>query len=98
MRRLYIVATDVQRLAPMSTGQRVAYLRTRMGVTQIAFAHLTGLSHSYIDKLERGVRKLNTYTAANRLADTLGVARWLLTGTEAELMSWPRPAPLMQEQ
>ncbi len=61
-------------------GRRVAELRARRGMSQQAFADRLGKSKSWVDKIERGVRRLDRYSVIREIADVLRLDPELLLG------------------
>ncbi|GIJ38563.1 helix-turn-helix domain-containing protein [Micromonospora andamanensis] len=61
-------------------GRRVAELRARRGMSQQAFADRLGKSKSWVDKIERGVRRLDRYSVIREIADVLRLDPDLLLG------------------
>jgi transcriptional regulator with XRE-family HTH domain len=59
--------------AELPIGQRVARLRRRLGMSQQVFADRVGRSTSWVDKVERGVRKLDRLSVIEAIAEALGV-------------------------
>lgn len=54
-------------------GRRVAYWRTRRRMSQQVFADRLGKSKSWVDKIERGVRRLDRFSVISEIADVLQV-------------------------
>ncbi|MEV4754779.1 helix-turn-helix domain-containing protein [Micromonospora sp. NPDC049559] len=54
-------------------GRRVAYWRGRRNMTQQLFADRIGKSKSWVDKVERGARRLDRYSVINDIAGVLRV-------------------------
>jgi transcriptional regulator with XRE-family HTH domain len=65
-------------------GRRVAYWRNRRKMSQQVFADRLGKSKSWVDKVERGVRRLDKFSVTNEIADVLQVDVQLLLGREPE--------------
>lgn len=65
-------------------GRRVAYWRTRRKLSQQVFADRLGKSKSWVDKVERGVRRLDKFSVVYEIADVLQVDVQLLLGKEPE--------------
>lgn len=65
-------------------GRRVAYWRGRRRMSQQVFADRLGKSKSWVDKVERGVRKLDKFSVIQDIADVLQVDAQLLLGHEPE--------------
>lgn len=59
-------------------GRRVAYWRVRRGMSQQVFADRLGKSKSWIDKVERGVRRLDKFSVLQQIAEVLRVDVYLL--------------------
>lgn len=53
-------------------GRRVAQARVEAGLSQQQLADRLGLSKSWVDKVERGIRRLDRVSVRERLADALG--------------------------
>ncbi|GGM51876.1 hypothetical protein GCM10011608_41070 [Micromonospora sonchi] len=62
-------------------GRRVAELRARRAMSQQAFADRLGQSKSWVDKVERGVRKLDRYSVIREIADVLRLDPAVLLGS-----------------
>ncbi|NUR71575.1 MAG: helix-turn-helix transcriptional regulator [Hamadaea sp.] len=65
-------------------GRRVAYWRNRRKMSQQVFADRLGKSKSWVDKVERGVRRLDKFSVVYEIADVLSVDVQLLLGKEPE--------------
>src|SRR4051812_31334363 len=65
-------------------GRRVAYWRGRSKMSQQVFADRLGKSKSWVDKVERGVRRLDKFSVVYEIADVLQVDVQLLLGKEVE--------------
>src|SRR6188474_221472 len=52
-------------------GRRVAYWRNRRRMSQQLFADRLGKSKSWVDKVERGVRRLDRFSVIYEIADVL---------------------------
>lgn len=65
-------------------GRRVAYWRGRRRMSQQVFADRLGKSKSWVDKVERGVRRLDKFSVIHDIADVLQVDPQLLLGPEPE--------------
>src|SRR4051794_32077030 len=65
-------------------GRRVAYWRSRRKMSQQVFADRLGKSKSWVDKVERGVRRLDKFSVVYEIADVLQVDVQLLLGREPE--------------
>src|SRR2546426_1908490 len=63
-------------------GRRVAYWRGRRRMSQQVFADRLGKSKSWVDKVERGVRRLDKFSVVYEIADVLQVDVQLLLGKE----------------
>jgi transcriptional regulator with XRE-family HTH domain len=59
---------------PHLVGERIAYHRKRMGLSQVEFAGLLGRSESWVPQVERGVRPLDRMSVLQRVADVLSVS------------------------
>jgi transcriptional regulator with XRE-family HTH domain/tetratricopeptide (TPR) repeat protein len=64
--------TDVQPDAPL--GERVAYYRRRLGLSQIELARIVGRSESWLSQVERGARSVDRLSVLTELANALGVS------------------------
>lgn len=67
-----------------SLGKVVKALRAEAGLTQKGLAVQSGIDSSYISHIERGDRN-PTWAALGRLAQGLGVPRWVLVKRADEL-------------
>jgi transcriptional regulator with XRE-family HTH domain len=65
-------------------GRRVAYWRNWRKMSQQVFADQLGKSKSWVDKVERGVRRLDKFSVTSEIADVLHVDVQLLLGREPE--------------
>lgn len=65
-------------------GRRVAYWRGRRKMSQQVFADRLGKSKSWVDKVERGVRRLDRFSVLHEIADILQVDVQLLLGKDPE--------------
>jgi transcriptional regulator with XRE-family HTH domain len=65
-------------------GRRVAYWRGRRKMSQQVFADRLGKSKSWVDKVERGVRRLDKFSVVYDIADVLQVDVPLLLGKDVE--------------
>jgi len=65
-------------------GRRVAYWRGRRKMSQQVFADRLGKSKSWVDKVERGVRRLDKFSVVYEIADVLTVDVQLLLGKDVE--------------
>ncbi len=63
-------------------GRRVAYWRARRKLTQQLFADRLGKSKSWVDKIERGVRRLDRYSVIYQIADVLRLDVQVLMGRD----------------
>ncbi|ROT31398.1 helix-turn-helix domain-containing protein [Micromonospora sp. HM5-17] len=61
-------------------GRRVAYWRSRRKMSQQVFADRLGKSKSWVDKIERGVRRLDKFSVLYEIADVLQLDAQLLLG------------------
>ncbi|MFE0591917.1 helix-turn-helix domain-containing protein [Micromonospora echinospora] len=61
-------------------GRRIAQLRARRGMNQQVFADRVGRSKSWVDKVERGVRRLDRLPMIESVAAALGVTPAVLLG------------------
>ncbi|WP_341716352.1 helix-turn-helix transcriptional regulator [Micromonospora sp. FIMYZ51] len=71
-------------------GRRVAQLRARRGMSQQAFADRLGKSKSWVDKIERGVRRLDRYSVIREIADVLRLDPEILLGPRQPPPTAPR--------
>jgi transcriptional regulator with XRE-family HTH domain len=65
-------------------GRRVAYWRGRRKMSQQVFADRLGKSKSWVDKVERGVRRLDKFSVVYEIADVLQLDVQLLLGRDPE--------------
>ncbi|MER7164740.1 helix-turn-helix domain-containing protein [Micromonospora sp. NPDC000207] len=65
-------------------GRRVAYWRSRRKLSQQVFADRLGKSKSWVDKVERGVRRLDKFSVLHDIADILQIDVSLLLGRDPE--------------
>ena len=65
----------------LPVGRRVAYWRGVRRMSQQVFADRLGKSKSWVDKIERGVRRLDKMSVVRQIADVLGISVSQLTGT-----------------
>ncbi len=72
-------------------GRRVAELRAHRGMTQQAFADRLGKSKSWVDKVERGVRRLDRYSVIRDIADVLRLDPTMLLGPRLPPPTTPGP-------
>jgi transcriptional regulator with XRE-family HTH domain len=54
-------------------GEKVAYHRKRLGLSQVEFAGLVGRSESWVSQVERGVRPIDRMSVLQKVADVLSV-------------------------
>ncbi|MGA8112402.1 MAG: helix-turn-helix domain-containing protein [Actinocatenispora sp.] len=64
-------------------GRRVAYWRARRRLSQQLFADQIGKSKSWVDKVERGVRRLDKFSVLYEIADVLQIDVQLLFGSDS---------------
>ena len=64
-------------------GRRVAYWRGRRRMSQQVFADRLGKSKSWVDKVERGVRRLDKFSVIHEIAEVLQIDPQLLIGPRA---------------
>ena len=58
------------------TGERIAYHRKRLGLSQVGFVRLVGRSESWVSQVELGVRPIDRRSVLQRAADVaVGVRR-----------------------
>ncbi|WP_326555856.1 helix-turn-helix domain-containing protein [Micromonospora sp. NBC_01813] len=57
----------------MPVGRRVAQWRTRRRMTQQVFADRIGKSKSWVEKVERGIRKLDKFSVIQHIAEVLHI-------------------------
>lgn len=65
-------------------GDRIAYHRKRLGLSQVEFAGLIGRSESWVSQVERGVRAIDRLSVLQKVADVLSVSVAELRGSETE--------------
>ncbi len=65
-------------------GRRVSYWRSRRKMSQQVFADRLGKSKSWVDKVERGVRRLDKFSVVYEIADVLQVDVQLLLGRDPD--------------
>ncbi len=65
-------------------GRRVSYWRNRRKMSQQVFADRLGKSKSWVDKVERGVRRLDKFSVVYEIADVLQLDVQLLLGKDPE--------------
>jgi transcriptional regulator with XRE-family HTH domain len=63
-------------------GRRVAYWRNRRKMSQQVFADRLGKSKSWVDKVERGVRRLDRFSVIYEIADVLQLDTQMLMGRD----------------
>ncbi|HIW63275.1 MAG TPA: helix-turn-helix domain-containing protein [Candidatus Stackebrandtia excrementipullorum] len=63
-------------------GRRVAYWRQRRGMSQQVFADAIGKSKSWVDKVERGVRRLDKFSVLGEIAEALAIDTQQLMGRD----------------
>ncbi|MBN1171846.1 MAG: helix-turn-helix transcriptional regulator [Micromonosporaceae bacterium] len=68
-------------------GRRVAYWRNRRKMSQQVFADRLGKSKSWVDKVERGVRRLDKFSVVYDIADVLQLDVQLLLGRDPDRRS-----------
>ncbi|MGH3727151.1 MAG: helix-turn-helix domain-containing protein [Micromonosporaceae bacterium] len=64
----------------LPTGRRVAYWRQRRKMSQQVFADRIGKSKSWVDKVERGARRLDKFSVLYEIAEVLQVDVQLMLG------------------
>ncbi len=72
-------------------GERIAYHRKRLGLSQVEFAGLVGRSESWVSQVERGVRPVDRMSVLQRVADVLSVSLAELRGNEEARDADQRP-------
>jgi transcriptional regulator with XRE-family HTH domain len=72
-------------------GERIAYHRKRLGLSQVEFAGLVGRSESWVSQVERGVRPVDRMSVLQRVADVLSVSVAELRGDDAAPDADERP-------
>ncbi|MFY1636225.1 helix-turn-helix domain-containing protein [Solwaraspora sp. WMMB335] len=75
-----MTAPGRHRIAELPIGRRIAQLRARRGLTQQVFADRIGKSHSWVDKVERGIRSLDRISIIHTVAAVLGVTPETILG------------------
>lgn len=60
--------------AAQAVGERIAYHRRRLGLSQVDLAGLVGRSDSWVSQVERGVRSVDRLSVLQKVADVLGVS------------------------
>jgi transcriptional regulator with XRE-family HTH domain len=66
------------------TGERIAYYRKRLGLSQVEFAGLIDRSESWVSQVERGVRAIDRMSVLQKVADALSVSVDELSGGDYE--------------
>ncbi len=66
------------------TGERIAYHRKRLGLSQVEFAGLIGRSESWVSQVERGVRAVDRLSVLQKVADALSVPVEELRGEDLD--------------
>jgi transcriptional regulator with XRE-family HTH domain len=56
-----------------AVGERIAYHRKRLGLSQVEFAGLVGRSESWVSQVERGVRPVDRNSVLQKVADVLSL-------------------------
>ncbi|SCE92177.1 Helix-turn-helix domain-containing protein [Micromonospora haikouensis] len=74
-----------RRVNELPVGRRVAHWRVRRNMTQQQFADRLGKSKSWVDKVERGVRRLERVSSLREVAEALRI--------DLEMLLADRPAP-----
>ena len=69
---------------PRQTGERIAYHRKRLGLSQVELGGLVDRSESWVSQVERGIRPLDRMSVLQRVADALSVSVAELRGDEGE--------------
>lgn len=77
----------------LPVGRRVAYWRGLRRMSQQVFADRLGKSKSWVDKVERGVRRLDKVSVLREIADVLRVSVTQLTGAADTDRDGPGSAP-----
>ncbi len=72
-------------------GERIAYHRRRLGLSQVEFAALIGRSESWVSQIERGVRAIDRMSVLQRVADVLSVSVAELQGDDETPAAEERP-------
>jgi transcriptional regulator with XRE-family HTH domain len=75
---------EVSGVDELPIGRRVAYWRNRRKMSQQVFADRLGKSKSWVDKVERGVRRLDKFSVVYEIADVLQLDVQLLLGKDPE--------------
>jgi transcriptional regulator with XRE-family HTH domain len=76
---------------PYQVGERIAYHRRRLGLSQVEFAALIGRSESWVSQIERGVRAIDRMSVLQRVADVLSVSVAELQGDDEAPAEEERP-------
>jgi transcriptional regulator with XRE-family HTH domain len=76
---------------PRLVGERIAYHRKRLGMSQVEFAALVSRSESWVSQVERGVRPVDRMSVLQRVADALAVSVTELRGDDEAPESTERP-------
>jgi transcriptional regulator with XRE-family HTH domain len=76
---------------PYPVGERIAYHRKRLGLSQVEFAGLVGRSESWVSQVERGVRAVDRMSVLQKVADVLSVPVAELRGEDEQLPEAERP-------
>lgn len=71
-----------RRVDELPIGRRVAYWRSRRRMSQQVFADRLGKSKSWVDKVERGVRRLDKFSLIHDIAEVLQIDPQVLLGQE----------------
>lgn len=72
-------------------GERIAYHRKRLGLSQVEFAGLVGRSESWVSQVERGVRPVDRMSVLQKVADVLSVPVAELRGEDFQPEADERP-------
>lgn len=72
-------------------GERIAYHRKRLGLSQVEFAGLVGRSESWVSQVERGVRAVDRMSVLQKVADVLSVPVAELREEDEQLPEAERP-------
>jgi transcriptional regulator with XRE-family HTH domain len=76
---------------PYQVGERIAYHRRRLGLSQVEFAALIGRSDSWVSQIERGVRAIDRMSVLQRVANVLSVSVAELQGDDEAPAEEERP-------
>src|SRR5262245_22784346 len=68
----------------LPVGRRVAYWRGRRRMSQQVFADRLGKSKSWVDKVERGIRRLDKYSVFSDIAEVLQLDVQVLIGKDPD--------------